>query len=123
MLSNVPKPDDKYVYRRYESCRIGFQTRIDQYLNKFSSKSDLRLNQPEAVLEDKTPSASPIPARTPRRFNVMESSLCFVRNTRQENEGAYYNDGKKGRSSLILSKAKLIEAQKIHRLDESSHFC
>ena len=75
------------------------------------------------MLEDKTPSASPIPARTPRRFNVMESSLCFVRNTRQENEGAYYNDGKKGRSSLILSKAKLIEAQKIHSLDESSHFC
>ena len=45
--------------------------------------------------------------------------FCF---SRQENEDAYYNDGRKGTCSLNLSKAKLIETQKIHILDESSHF-
>ena len=74
------------------------------------------------MLEDKTPSAFSAPARTPRRSNEMESFLCFVCDTRQQNEDAYYNDGRKGTCSLNLSKAKLIETQKIHILDESSHF-
>ena len=73
------------------------------------------------MLEDKTPSAFSAPARTPRRSNEMESFLCFCF-SRQENEDAYYNDGRKGTCSLNLSKAKLIETQKIHILDESSHF-
>ena len=74
------------------------------------------------MLEDKTPSDSLTPAWTPRHSNVMESSLCFVWDTRQENEDAHYNNGGKGRCSLDSSKSKLIEAQKIHILNESSHF-
>ena len=74
------------------------------------------------MLEDKTPSAFSTPARTPRHSSEMQSSLCFVCDTRQENDDAYYNDGRKGTCSLNLSKTKLIETQKIHILDESSHF-
>ena len=74
------------------------------------------------MLEDKTLSASSTPARTPRHSNVMESSLYFVCDTRQENDEAHYNDGGKGRYSLDLSKSKLTEAQKMHILNESSYF-
>ena len=74
------------------------------------------------MLEDKTLSASSTPARTPRHSNVMESSLYFVCDTRQENDDAHYNDGGKGRYSLDLSKSKLTEAQKMHILNESSYF-
>ena len=121
-LSNLPKQDDKHVYGRHENCRINFQTRTDRCLKKFSSKSDSNVNQPEVVLEDKTLSASSTPVRTPRHSNVMESSLCFVCNTRQENDDAHYNDGGKGRCSLDSSKSKLIKAQKICILNENSHF-
>ena len=74
------------------------------------------------MLEDKTSSALSTPARTPWRSNVMESSFCFVCDTRQENDDAHYSDGGKGRCSLDSSKSKLIEAQKIRTLNESSHF-
>ena len=47
----------------------------------------------------------------------MESSLYFVCDTRQENKDAHYNDRRKERCSLDLSKTKLIEAQKIHILN------
>ena len=92
-LSNLPKPDDNYIYRGHENCRISFQTWIDQCLKKFSSKSDSNVNQPQAILEDETLSALSTPARTPRHSNVMESSLCIVCNTREENEEAHYNNG------------------------------
>ena len=75
------------------------------------------------MLDDKTPSASSTPARTPRQFNVMESSLYFVCDTRQENEIAHCNDRGIGRCSLDSSKRRLTEPQKIHILNKSSHFC
>ena len=56
------------------------------------------------LVEDETPSASSTPA--------MESSLCFVYKTRQENEDTHYNDGGKGSCSPESLKPKLIEAQK-----------
>ena len=55
------------------------------------------------MLEDKTPSVFPTPARTPRRSNEMESSPSFVLLT-------------------IMMEEKEIETQKSHTLDESSHF-
>ena len=47
-----------------------------------------------------TPSVSSTPARTPRLSNAMESSLCFVCDTSQENENAHYNHGEKEKCSL-----------------------
>ena len=107
-LSNLLKPDDKHIYRRYKNCRINFQTRIDQWLKMFSLKSDSNVNQPKAVLEDETSSALSTSARTSSCCNVMESSFNFVCNTRQENKDAHYNDGRKERCSLDSSKTKLI---------------
>ena len=52
----------------------------------------------------------------------MESSLYFVCDSRQENDDTDSNDGGKGRCSLDSSKSKLIEAQKIQILNESSNF-
>ena len=69
-----------------------------------------------------TPSVSSTPARTPRLSIVMESSLCFVCDTSQENENAHYSHGEKEKCSLNSSETKLIKAQRIHILHESSHF-
>ena len=121
-LSKLPKRNNKHAYRRHENCRISFQTRSDQCLEKFSSKSDSNVKQPKVMLEDAAPSASLTLARTPRHSNVRKRSLCFACNNRQENEDTHHNDGEKRRCSLDSSKTKLTEAQKTHILDESSHF-
>ena len=62
----------------------GLTFKLFEYLKKFSSESDSNLDQPQTVLEDETPSAPSTHARTSRPSNVIESSLCFVCNTRQK---------------------------------------
>ena len=123
-LKNLPKPDEANVYRVHKNCRINFTNHFDRLSKNYTLSSEA-IQEPEVPSEEAGPSTeSPItPVRTRRSVSdIKENKLCFVCDTRTDQDNMRYNEGGLGRCTEDSAKMKLNEALRniIFRMSETS---